>query len=202
MKVGVVGAGMVGSAAANALVLRGAASEVVLIDQNHKRAIAEAEDILHATPFAHITHVRAGDHPDLAGAGAVIIAAGVSQRPGETRLELLDRNAAVFQEVVPQILAAAPDAVLVIATNPVDVMTQVATRISGLAARARARFRHDPRYRPVSGAAGRSPRGLAQVRARLCAGRARRFRGALLVGRRRRRHHGRQAGAPDRPAAR
>ena len=77
--------------------------------------------------------MRAGDYPDLAGAGAVIIAAGVSQRPGETRLELLDRNAAVFQEVVPQILAAAPDAVLVIATNPVDVMTQVATRISGLA---------------------------------------------------------------------
>ena len=70
--------------------------------------------------------------PDLAGAGAVIIAAGVSQRPGETRLELLDRNAAVFRAVVPQILAAAPDAILVIATNPVDVMTQVATRISGL----------------------------------------------------------------------
>jgi L-lactate dehydrogenase len=132
MKVGVVGAGMVGSAAANALVLRGAASEVVLIDQNQKRAIAEAEDILHATPFAHITRVRAGDHTDLAGAGAVIIAAGVSQRPGETRLELLDRNAAVFQAVIPQIIAAAPDAILVIATNPVDVMTQVATRISGL----------------------------------------------------------------------
>ena len=104
MKVGVVGAGMV-VAAANALVLRGAASEVVLIDQNHKRAIAEAEDILHATPFAHITRVVA-DYADLAGAGAVIIAAGVSQRPGETRLELLDRNAAVFQEVVPQIAAA------------------------------------------------------------------------------------------------
>jgi L-lactate dehydrogenase len=76
--------------------------------------------------------VRAGDYPDLAGAGAVIIAAGVSQRPGETRLELLDRNAAVFQDVVPQILTVAPDAILVVATNPVDVMTQVATRISGL----------------------------------------------------------------------
>ena len=75
MKVGVVGAGMVGSAAANALVLRGAASDVVLIDQNHKRAIAEAEDILHATPFAHITRVRAGDYPDLAGAGAVMFCA-------------------------------------------------------------------------------------------------------------------------------
>jgi L-lactate dehydrogenase len=132
MKVGVVGAGMVGSAAANALVLRGAASDVVLIDQNQKRAIAEAEDILHATPFAYVTRVRAGDYSDLAGAGAVIIAAGVSQRPGETRLELLERNAAVFEEVVPQILAVALDTILVIATNPVDVMTQVATRVSGL----------------------------------------------------------------------
>jgi L-lactate dehydrogenase len=132
MKVGVIGAGMVGSAAANALVLRGAASEVVLIDQNQKRAIAEAEDILHATPFAHITRVRAGDYADMAGAGTVIIAAGVSQRPGETRLELLERNAAVFQSIVPRILAAAAGAILVIATNPVDVMTQVATRISGL----------------------------------------------------------------------
>jgi L-lactate dehydrogenase len=133
MKVGVVGVGMVGSAAANALVLRGAASEVVLIDQNQKRAIAEAEDILHATPFAHITRVSAGHYPDLAGAGAVIVAAGVSQRPGETRLDLLERNAAVFQDVIPQILAVAPEAILVIATNPVDVMTQVATRVSGLA---------------------------------------------------------------------
>lgn len=133
MKVGIVGTGMVGSAAANALVLRGAASEVVLIDRDRKRALAEAEDVLHATPFAHITRVRAGDYPDLAGAGAVIIAAGVNQRPGETRLALLERNAEVFAEVVPKILAAAPDAILVIATNPVDVMTQIATRISGLA---------------------------------------------------------------------
>ena len=133
MKVGIVGTGMVGSAAANALVMRGAASEIVLIDRDAKRALAEAEDILHAVPFAHITRVRAGDYADLAGSGAVILAAGVSQRPGETRLELLERNAAVFAEIVPQVLAAAPDAILLIATNPVDVMAQIATRISGLA---------------------------------------------------------------------
>ncbi len=132
MKVGIVGAGMVGSAAANALMLRGAASELVLIDHDEKRAIAEAEDILHATPFAYIANVRAGDYRDLAGAGAVIIAAGVNQQPGETRLQLLDRNAAVFGDIVPQILTAALDAILVIATNPVDVMTQVATRIAAL----------------------------------------------------------------------
>ena len=134
MKVGIVGAGMVGSAAANALVLRGAASEVVLVDQNPKRALAEAEDILHAVPFAHITRVRAGGFSDLGGAGAVILAAGVSQRPGESRLELLGRNAEVFGTIVPDVLAAAPDAILLVATNPVDVMTEVATRLSGLAA--------------------------------------------------------------------
>jgi L-lactate dehydrogenase len=132
MKVGIVGAGMVGSAAANALVLRGAASEVVLIDHSRKRAEAEAEDILHAVPFAHIMRVRAGEFADLEGAGAVILAAGVSQRPGDSRLELLERNAEVFGQIVPAVLAAAPDAILLIATNPVDVMTQIATRIAGL----------------------------------------------------------------------
>jgi L-lactate dehydrogenase len=131
MKVGIMGAGMVGSAAANALMLRGAASEIVLIDRDHKRAVAEAQDILHATPFAYTTQVRAGDYADLEGAATVILAAGVSQRPGETRLELLDRNAAVFAEIVPKVLAAAPDTILVVATNPVDIMTRVASAIAG-----------------------------------------------------------------------
>ncbi len=134
MKVGVVGTGMVGSAAANALVLSGAASEVVLVDKDEKRAMAEAEDILHATPFSHIVTVRAGSYDQLEGSDVVIIAAGVSQKPGETRLELLDRNTAVFADVIPQSLQAAPDAILLIATNPVDVMTMVATRLSGLSA--------------------------------------------------------------------
>ena len=184
MKVGVVGAGMVGSAAANALVLRGAANEVVLIDQNRKRSIAEAEDILHATPFAHISRVRAGDHADLSGAGAVIIAAGVSQKPGETRLQLLGRNADVFKAVVPQVLAAAPEAILVIATNPVDIMTYVATRISGLPpARVigSGTILDTARFRPAVVASC----GRAAVRACLRAGRARRQRGADLVERRR-----------------
>jgi L-lactate dehydrogenase len=132
MKVGIVGSGMVGSAAANALVVAGAASHVVLVDRDEKRAVAEAEDILHATPFTHIVTVRAGAYVDLAGAEVVIIAAGVSQRPGETRLELLERNTAVFADVIPQCLDAAPDAILLVATNPVDVMTMVATRLSGL----------------------------------------------------------------------
>lgn len=131
MKVGVVGAGLVGSTAAYALVMRGIGREIVMVDKNEKRAQAEADDIFHAVPFAHPLQVRAGDYPDLAGSSVVIITAGVSQRPGETRLQLLGRNAAVFREVVPQILAYAPDAVLVVATNPVDVMTHLAARYAG-----------------------------------------------------------------------
>ena len=132
MKVGIVGTGMVGSTAAFALVMQGAASSIVLVDANPKRAAAEAEDIRHATPFAHGTRVSAGGYDDLAGAGLVILAAGVPQKPGESRLGLVGRNADVFADAVPKILAAAPDAVLVIATNPVDIMTLVATRLSGL----------------------------------------------------------------------
>jgi len=134
MKVGIVGAGMVGSAAAYALALTGHASHVVLVDRNAALAEAQAEDIAHAVPFASATVVEAGEYPALAGAGVVILAAGVAQKPGETRLELLGRNAEVFAEVVAAVRRAAPDAILLIASNPVDVMTQAATRMSGLPA--------------------------------------------------------------------
>ncbi|MEZ0304816.1 MAG: hypothetical protein ACAH24_22555 [Hyphomicrobiaceae bacterium] len=96
MKVGIVGAGMVGGATANALVLTRVADEIALVDAQPERAIAEAEDVLHATPFAHNALVRAGGYDELAGADVVVISAGVPQRPGETRIQLLERNAAVL----------------------------------------------------------------------------------------------------------
>ena len=132
MKVGIVGAGMVGSAAGYALALRGTADAVVFVDQSHALAVAQAQDVAHATPFASATVVSAGDDQALAGADVVVLAAGVSQKPGETRLALLERNVAVFREIVGRISAVAPDAILIIATNPVDVMTWVAARLSGL----------------------------------------------------------------------
>lgn len=128
MKIGLVGSGMVGSACANACVLRGVGSQMVLIDQNRDLAQAQAEDILHATPFAKAMPVVAGDYADLEGSRVVMIAAGVNQKPGESRLDLLKRNADVFAGILPPIIANAPDAILLIATNPVDVMTQIATR--------------------------------------------------------------------------
>jgi L-lactate dehydrogenase len=128
MKIGIVGSGAVGATTAYALVLQGIGREVVLVDLNKARAQAEADDILHAVPFAHPMQVRAGDYPDLDGARVVILTAGVSQRPGETRLQLLERNAAVFRSIVPQVLEHAPEAILVVATNPVDVMTHLTAR--------------------------------------------------------------------------
>ncbi len=133
MKVGIIGAGMVGSTAGYALALTGTASEVVLVDMNRALALAQAEDIAHATPFHSATKVSAGGYDALEGAGVVILAAGVSQKPGEDRLSLLERNAEVFRSIVGEVLSVAPQAILLIASNPVDIMTDIATRLSGLA---------------------------------------------------------------------
>jgi L-lactate dehydrogenase len=126
MKIGVVGCGMVGSTSAFALVMSGVGREVVLVDVNRTRAVAEANDIYHAVPFAHPLTVRAGEYADLDGARVVVIAGGVAQKPGETRLALLQRNADVFRQIVPSVLRVAPGALLLIVTNPVDVMTHLA----------------------------------------------------------------------------
>jgi L-lactate dehydrogenase len=130
MKIGVVGCGLVGSTSAFALVMRGIGREIVLVDLNRARAEAEANDIFHAVPFAHPLTIKAGDYPDLKDCRVVVIAAGVAQKPGETRLELLQRNAAVFGQVVPSILRHAPEAVLVVVSNPVDIMTHLAAHFA------------------------------------------------------------------------
>lgn len=132
-KIGVVGCGMVGSTAAFALVMRGVGREIVLVDVNRARAEAEANDIFHAVPFAHPMTVHAGDYTDLAGAYVVVIAGGVAQKPGETRLQLLQRNADVFRQIVPSVVRVAPAALLLIVTNPVDIMTHVAAQFAAAA---------------------------------------------------------------------
>jgi L-lactate dehydrogenase len=133
MKVGIIGCGFVGSSAANAMALKGTTGEIVLVDLNRKLAQAQAEDILHATPFSHPVRIFAGDYPQLEGAGVVVLACGVGQRQGETRLQLLERNVDVFKKVIPQVLQFAPGALLLVVSNPVDAITQVVTRLSGLA---------------------------------------------------------------------
>jgi L-lactate dehydrogenase len=129
-KIGIVGTGFVGATAAYALVMRGVGSELILVDVNQKRARAEAADILHAVPFANPMDISTGEYSDLFGSQIVVITAGVNQQPGETRLQLLERNASIFRSIVPQVLTAAPDAVLVVATNPVDIMTHLTARFA------------------------------------------------------------------------
>ena len=128
MKIGIVGSGFVGATAAYAMVMKGVGREIVLVDKNEMRSRAEANDIYHAVPFANPLKVTAGSYADLKGSRAVVISAGVNQKPGESRLQLLQRNAAVFREIIPEVLTYASDAILVIATNPVDVMTHLAVR--------------------------------------------------------------------------
>lgn len=131
MKVGIVGAGSVGSAAAFALIMRGVARKVVLIDANEKRAVAEAMDIAHATPFAYANKIKAGTYEDLKGAEVVIVTAGANQKPGETRIDLLGRNVKIFESIIPEIAKHAPETTMIITANPADIMTEVAIRLSG-----------------------------------------------------------------------
>ena len=132
MKISIVGSGFVGSATAYAMVLRRVASEIVLVDVNPTLARAQAEDILHATPFSNPVQISAGDYPDLAGSSVVVLACGANQRPGETRLQLLERNAKIFEQVTARVVRHAPEAILLVASNPVDVMTHVVMAVGGL----------------------------------------------------------------------
>lgn len=131
-KVGLIGTGMVGASFAYSLMQRGLANELVLIDMDAARAEGEAMDLNHGLPFVRPMRIRAGDYPDLADAAVIVICAGANQRPGETRLDLLKKNAGVFREIVPKINAVNQDAVLVVATNPVDILTYITAQIVGL----------------------------------------------------------------------
>ncbi len=128
MKLGIIGSGFVGSTAAYAIMLRGGASEIILIDKNKERADAEAADIRHASPFVHHVKVYAGDYSDLEGATMVIITAGMAQKPGQSRLDLMNQNASILRGIMDNALHYAPNALMLIATNPVDIMTHLAAK--------------------------------------------------------------------------
>jgi L-lactate dehydrogenase len=130
MKVGIIGSGMVGATSAYAIMLRKAASDIVLIDANQKRAIAEAQDIMHAVPFAAATDIYAGSYEDLKDAKVVVIAAGASQKPGETRLMLMERNASIMKDIISNVVNFNPNAIFLIATNPVDIITHICVSIA------------------------------------------------------------------------
>lgn len=133
-KCGVIGVGFVGATCAYTLAVSGLFSEVVLVDMNHKKAEGEAADINHGVSFAKPCFVRAGAYADLAECGLIIIAAGANQKPGETRIELLSRNRVILSSIMEQLTAVNKDAVLLIVSNPVDVLTCMAQQLSGLPA--------------------------------------------------------------------
>jgi L-lactate dehydrogenase len=133
-RVAIVGTGNVGSTFAYALLLSGLAAEIVLIDVSRKKAEGEAMDLNHAVPFTHPTRVWAGDYSDCAGATVTVLAAGVGQKPGQSRLDCLQANASIWREIVPQIAQHNPGGILLVATNPVDALTYAAWKLSELPA--------------------------------------------------------------------
>jgi L-lactate dehydrogenase len=132
-KVSLVGTGLVGSSFAYALMIRGLAGELTLVDINAEKAVGEMMDFNHGLSFTRPMKITAGGYADCAGSQVVVIAAGAGQKPGETRLDLLARNAAIFREIVPQVVRHNPDGIILIATNPVDILTYVSMEVSGLA---------------------------------------------------------------------
>ena len=126
-----MGVGNVGATTAYALLLSGLAPDIVLINRDRKKAEGEAEDISHAEPWSHTTLVRAGGFEDCATAKVIVVAVGAGLGPGETRLDLLKKNAAIFRDLIPKIVATNPKGILLIATNPVDALTHYARKLSG-----------------------------------------------------------------------
>jgi L-lactate dehydrogenase len=130
-RVAIVGVGNVGATTAYALLLSGLAPDIVLINRDRKKAEGEAEDISHAEPWSHTTLVRAGGFEDCAAAKVIVVTVGAGLRSGETRFDLLKKNAAIFRDLIPRIAATNPQGILLIATNPVDALTHYARILSG-----------------------------------------------------------------------
>jgi len=135
VRIAVVGAGNVGATFAYSLVLSGLASEIVLIDADKARAEGQAMDIEHSVQFNKPVRVWAGDYSDCKGALVTMVSAGAGQKPGETRLDLLKRNVDVFRDVIGQIATENPEGIILVATNPVDILAYAAYKISGLSRR-------------------------------------------------------------------
>ena len=131
-KVAIVGCGFVGSSSAFALMQSGLFSEMVLIDVDKNRAEGEALDIAHGMTFAEPMKIYAGDYSDVADAAMIVVTAGAAQKPGETRLDLVNKNVSIFKSIIPEIKKSGFDGILLIVSNPVDVLTYAAIKMSGL----------------------------------------------------------------------
>ena len=133
-KVTIIGAGSVGASIANDMVAMGIATEIVLIDINEQKAFGEAMDIYQGVSFCSPAIVRHGDYPDAVDSSVVIITSGVARKPGQTRLELAQINVNILRSITPNIVKYAPNAIYIMVANPVDIMTYVFHKISGVPA--------------------------------------------------------------------
>ncbi|MBQ8748235.1 MAG: L-lactate dehydrogenase [Oscillospiraceae bacterium] len=131
-KITVIGAGSVGATVANDLMVQGVASEIVLVDINTKKAFGEALDIYQGAPFHSPAIVRSGDYEDAADSDIVIITCGIARKPGMSRLDLAQTNVNILKDVAKNVVQYAPNAIYVIVSNPVDVLTYVFHKVSGL----------------------------------------------------------------------
>ena len=132
-KITVIGAGSVGSTTAFALALKNIANEIVIIDINEDKALGEAMDIHQGTPlFSEPVNVYAGDYKSAVGSDIVVITSGVARKPGQTRIDLAQTNVNIIKQITPQIVRSCPDATYVIVANPVDILTYVFSKVSGI----------------------------------------------------------------------
>ena len=131
-KVAIIGCGFVGAASAFALMQSGLFSEMVLIDADEKKAEGEAMDIAHGAPFASPVKIYAGTYDDLSDAAIAIVTAGAGQKPGETRLDLVQKNVGIFKSIIPEIAKRNFKGILLVVANPVDILTLTALKLSGL----------------------------------------------------------------------
>lgn len=131
-KAAVIGCGFVGAATAFTLMQSKLFSELVLLDANREKAEGEAQDIAHGIPFAGQMKIYAGTYDDIADAAVVIVTAGAGQKPGETRLDLVHKNVAIYKSIIPEIARRGFGGILLVVSNPVDILTYAAVRLSGL----------------------------------------------------------------------
>ena len=131
-KITIVGAGFVGSTTAFALMNGGMASEIVIVDINKDKAEGEAMDLSHGVSFVRPVSICAGEYKDTKDSDIIIITAGVNQKPGETRLDIVEKNIRVFKDIIPPLVKFSPNAILLVVSNPVDILTYITYRISGL----------------------------------------------------------------------
>lgn len=131
MKVSIIGAGFVGSTIAYTLMLSGLTSHISLVDKNTDKAIGECMDLNHGIPFVSPVTISTGDYKDCALSDIIIITAGANQKVGETRIDLINKNIEIFKNMIPQIAKYAKDAIILVVTNPVDILTYVTYKLSG-----------------------------------------------------------------------